>query len=173
MFEEITVRQLDDNFFARFGDDWGLLAAGTKEMGANAMTISWGQAGILWGRPVVTVYVRPQRYTRQFIDKAPGFSVSFFAAGARRPALELMGSKSGRDGDKMAEAELSFAWLQDTPVIEQSQLVLVCNTLYVQEMDKNCFISGNIPDSIYPENDYHCMYVGEVTGAWRGTGLAE
>jgi flavin reductase (DIM6/NTAB) family NADH-FMN oxidoreductase RutF len=51
-----------------FYKDWMVLAV-SKECDFNAMTISWGQMGELWNKPVVTVYVRDSRYTKKFIDK--------------------------------------------------------------------------------------------------------
>ena len=71
-FREIDIRGLSLNPFTRFGDDWALVTAG-DESGLNTMTVSWGQMGTLWGRDVVTVYIRPSRHTKAFVDAAERF----------------------------------------------------------------------------------------------------
>ena len=88
--------------FEKFNSDWALLAAGPAA-NCNAMTISWGSMGTIWGKPVITVYVRPDRYTFGFLKENETFTVSFYPE-AFRDALKLMGTASGRDGDKAAAA---------------------------------------------------------------------
>ena len=46
--------------------EWALLTAGTLDK-FNTMTIGWLTAGIIWGKDVITCYVRPSRYTYEFI----------------------------------------------------------------------------------------------------------
>ena len=75
-FKEIKPEELNFNPFTRIGSDWMLLTAGTEDK-FNTMTASWGGAGVFWGKPAVTCYIRPQRYTKEFIDKEELFSVSF------------------------------------------------------------------------------------------------
>ena len=67
-FKEIKPEELNFNPFTRIGSDWMLLTAGTEDK-FNTMTASWGGAGVFWGKPAVTCYIRPQRYTKEFIDK--------------------------------------------------------------------------------------------------------
>ena len=86
-----------------FDEQWLLLTGGDFARGKfNAMTISWGSLGIIWGRPFVQVVVRPTRYTHEFMERFDTFTVTAFPERHRR-ALNLLGSKSGRDGDKIAE----------------------------------------------------------------------
>ena len=77
MFQEISPYELKDNAFTMIGRDW-LLVAASKDGKSNAMTASWGGVGVMWGKPVVYVVVRPQRYTKTFLDSAERFSVSVF-----------------------------------------------------------------------------------------------
>lgn len=160
-YREISPRDIADNLFERIGGDWLLLCAGT-EVDCNAMTCSWGQAGILWNKPVATVYVRPSRYTRQFMEREDRFSLSFFAPGSQRNALNIMGSKSGRDGDKVAEAGLCVRLFDGVPAFEEATLVLVCRKLYVQDMEEACFLNPATVETNYPGKDFHRMYVGEI-----------
>ena len=61
-FKKITAEELTANPFKLIGKDWMLITAGDKEK-FNTMTASWGGVGIMWGKPVATAYIRPQRYT--------------------------------------------------------------------------------------------------------------
>ena len=62
MFSRIDPKELDQNVFSMIGEQWMLVTAGTAER-CNTMTASWGGLGVLWGKPVASVYSRPQRYT--------------------------------------------------------------------------------------------------------------
>lgn len=160
-FREISPYDLPDNLFTRIGKDWMLITAGDSEA-HNSMTASWGQTGFLWNRPVATVYVRPQRYTYEFMEKNDRYSLSFFAPGEQRKALNLMGSKSGRDIDKLAATGLSSQLLDGVPAIAEAQLVIVCRKLYRQDMDPACFTDPQPDTAHYPAKDYHRIYVGEI-----------
>ena len=57
MFSRIDPKELDQNVFSMIGEQWMLVTAGTAER-CNTMTASWGGLGVLWGKPVATVYIR-------------------------------------------------------------------------------------------------------------------
>ena len=81
---------------------WFLLTAGDFAAGHyNAMTVSWGALGCMWSKPIAQVVVRPHRYTFELIEAYPDFTLCAFSRDYR-PALNLLGTKSGRDGDKIA-----------------------------------------------------------------------
>lgn len=167
-FKQESPCDLRDNFFERIGTDWMLVCAGTANH-HNAMTASWGQIGNLWNKPVATCYVRPQRYTYEFMEKNGRFTLCFFEPGQRRRELELLGTKSGRDGDKLAEAGLAVEAFgpHKAPGIAQAALVLVCRKLYAQDMRPECFVEEPVRTANYPGGDYHRMYVGEVEAVYR------
>lgn len=96
------MMHLEADVFRKFDEQWALVTAGTPEH-YNTMTISWGGLGTLWRRPVATVYVKKNRYTFEFMEQSDYFTVSFYPEAQRR-ALSLLGSTSGRDGDKVAAA---------------------------------------------------------------------
>ena len=104
MWDKIKPEELTENVFHLINDDWMLVAA--EDGGrTNAMTASWGGVGILWGKKVAFVFVRPQRYTKEFIDKSDKLSLSFFDDSWRK-MLNYMGTVSGRDEDKIAASGL-------------------------------------------------------------------
>ena len=76
--KEIERSQLPLDPFALIGGDWFLLTAGTEARGYNTMTCSWGHFGPLWANDTAVVYVRPQRYTKEFVDREELYTLSFF-----------------------------------------------------------------------------------------------
>ena len=101
-FREIPFSELQINPMTLIGHEWMLVTAGNQEKGYNTMTASWGGLGVLWGQPAATVYIRPQRYTKEFVDREEYFTLSFLPE-EYKPQLGICGSKSGRDMDKVKE----------------------------------------------------------------------
>lgn len=165
MFEKINPKALDQNVFSLIGDQWMLITAGTKDQ-CNTMTASWGGLGVLWGKPVATVYIRPQRYTLEFVEREDTFTLCFFGE-AHRKALALCGSKSGRDVDKVKECGFTIATAEGAPYFEEADLVLVCRKSYWQDMDPAHFLDGEIDGKWYPEKDYHRIFIGEILEVLR------
>lgn len=159
MFHEIDPKALKENVFSLIGDRWTLITAGTPDH-CNTMTASWGGLGVLWHKPVVTIYVRPQRYTFEFLEKYDTFSLSFFTPQWKKQ-LAHCGAVSGRDEDKFAACGFHVAAAGQTPYIEEAQLVLVCKKRYWNDLDP----AHMDPDALshYEAKDYHRMYLGEIT----------
>lgn len=166
MFEQIDPKSLDQNVFSLIGDQWMLLTAGTGEK-CNTMTASWGGLGVLWGKPVATVYIRPQRYTLEFVESSEFFTLSFFGEEYRKE-LALCGSKSGREVDKVKACGFTVMEAEcGAPCFAEAKLVLVCRKAYWQDMDPAHFLDGEIDGKWYPEKDYHRMFIGEIVEALR------
>lgn len=159
-FKEIAPEAMNENVFKVIGTDW-LLVTGAAGGKANAMTASWGGMGIMWGKPVAFLVIRPQRYTKEFIDKAEGLTISVFA-GERRKMMGYFGSVSGRDEDKIARAGLTCLEDEGRVYFEEARMVFICKKLYAQEMQEACFIDNDSREKWYPDKDYHTMYIAEV-----------
>ncbi len=165
-FEEINIRQAAGNAVKMINDDWALVTAGDREKW-NTMTVSWGGLGELWRRDAAFIFIRPQRYTREFIEKQELFTVSFFAGGFKKE-LALCGAKSGRDIDKAAATGLVPVFEDGAVFFEQANLVLVCRKIAFQDINPAGFLDETIEEN-YPSKDYHRMYVGEITKTYRKT----
>lgn len=157
---EWKVEDWDKNVFEAIGKQWMLITAGGEK--ANTMTASWGGMGVLWGKNVVYIFIRPQRYTKEFLDSENTFSLSFLGEEYRKQ-LQYLGKVSGRNEDKIKVSELTLSREGDTPYFEEAQAVLICNKLYAQELKPDCFIAKGEDETWYPQKDYHTMYVGEIT----------
>jgi flavin reductase (DIM6/NTAB) family NADH-FMN oxidoreductase RutF len=163
MFRTINPKELTSNVFSLLQDQWTLISAGEAEH-CNTMTASWGGLGVLFHKNVATIYVRPQRYTFEFLEQYPEFTLSFFEENHRN-ALKLMGSTSGRDTDKINESGLTLAMAGETaPYFEEASLVLVCRKLYYNDLDPQNFVDPSLAE-FFEKHDYHRMYIGEITQA--------
>lgn len=162
-YKKINPEELQFNPFEKIGKEWLLITAGNQNK-YNTMTASWGGVGVLWNKNVVTIYLRPQRYTKEFIDRESTFSLTFFSEEYRN-ALKFCGTKSGRNYDKAKETGLTPNFDYAAPTFEEGQLTLICKKLYMQDMLPDCFLDNEI-DKNYPNKDYHIMYIGEITEAY-------
>lgn len=157
---KIDPKALDKNVFSAIGDQWMLITAGTVGR-CNTMTASWGGLGVLWNAPSATCYIRPQRYTKEFVDREEYFTLAFFGE-EHRKALQLCGSKSGREVDKVKECGFTVRAAEcGAPYFEEAELVLVCRKRFVQPMDP-ANIPRDVKDRFYAGKDYHVMYIGEI-----------
>lgn len=171
MMREISPYDLRINPFEIFSGDWMLLTAGNQEDGYNTMTISWGQLGSLWGagndkeykwgKPVATVFVRPQRYTKEFVDRQEYYTIAVYPKSEKK-ALAYLGAKSGREEDKVKKMGLEPVFIDDTTYISGAELVLICKKLYQAPILENGFLDESISERYYPQKDYHDMYIGLV-----------
>lgn len=164
-FTEITPESINDNTFKLIGKDWTLITSG-DEKDFNTMTASWGGLGILWNKKVAFIFIRPQRYTYEFIEKNDHLTLSFFEEKYRN-ALNICGTKSGRDCDKVKEAGLTPEFIDGTTTFKESRLTLVCKKLYFQDLNSENFYDNSIDEKNYPNKDYHRMYVCEIVKAYE------
>lgn len=161
LFSGIKPEDLPANAIKLIGKDWMLITAGNLNS-YNTMTASWGAMGMLWNKPVVFIFIRPQRYTFEFVEKNELFTCCFFDKGYRK-ALNYCGANSGRDVDKAAETSLHPAVSPLGSVIfEEAKLFFECSKIAQQDIDPKSFLSPEIQKN-YPGKDYHRMYIGEIT----------
>ncbi len=157
--KEIKASEIMSNPFNLIGDEWMLICAGNKDK-YNMMTASWGGVGILWNKPVATVYIRPQRYTRELVDDNEKFTLCFF--GDDKSMHKVCGNLSGRDVDKAELTGLVPVFHDDTVSFDSARMVVVCKKLYRQQMTPDCFIDSDVDKNNYPDKDHHFVYIGEI-----------
>ena len=147
---------------------WFVLTAGTMEK-FNSMTVAWGSIGGIWEMPFVQVVVRPTRHTFGFMNDADTFTLCSFPAKFRKD-LALLGSRSGRDGDKIALTRLTVMKSKAVaaPCFREADLVMECRKIYWQDLDDRNFLSAKIAAN-YPQLDFHRIYFGEILRL-RGSG---
>jgi flavin reductase (DIM6/NTAB) family NADH-FMN oxidoreductase RutF len=167
-FQEISIETLEFNPFNKISKEWMLITAGDEKK-SNTMTASWGGVGIMWGKNVVTAYIRPQRYTKEFVDANDTFTISFLPEEYRK-ALSVCGSVSGKNvEDKWKEAGLTPYYVDGTTAVEEADLIFVCKKQYHQTMKPECFDVTENDSKWYPEKDYHEMYIAEIVKVLKKT----
>jgi len=160
---KINIKELSQSPVKLFDDNWSLITSG-DEKAYNTMTASWGGLGELWSKDVCFIFVRPQRYTYEFLEKNELFTVSFYGSEYKK-ALSFCGSKSGRDYDKAKETGLTAKFIDGTTTFEQAKITLVCKKIAYQDMNPSGFLDSSIEKN-YAAHDYHRIYVGEILSCY-------
>jgi flavin reductase (DIM6/NTAB) family NADH-FMN oxidoreductase RutF len=165
LFKEIAPTEITENAVKLIGTDWMLLTAGTLSTGFNAMTASWGMIGHIWQKPVAFIMFRPSRYTLEFVERNPTVTISFFPPQFEN-ALTLLGTKSGRDGDKIKESGLTPYDTGLGVAYTEAKLVLAGKKLYADWLKPENFIDQTIAPAMYPEKDWHKVFIIEIEKVW-------
>ncbi len=165
-FRKTNWEALNDNAIRLIGKDWMLVTAGNSDTSFNMMTASWGGLGWLWEKPVSFIFVRPQRYTYQFTEREPYYTVTFYEE-KYRDILHKMGSVSGRTFNKMKNSGLTpFITEHGSVAFREARIILECKKLYASDILESAFTAASVPSQIYPNKDFHKMYIGEIVNVW-------
>lgn len=162
-FSEIPYQNFLSKSFDLWDKTWLLLTSGDFSKGEfNSMVVAWGGLGIMWKKPMVMVVVRPTRHTFKFINSYESFSLCVFPE-QFRSALNLLGTESGRDGDKIKASGLTpmASSFIAAPIYQEAELVFECQKMYWDDLDPRHFLNPEIEVN-YANKDYHRMIMGEV-----------
>lgn len=162
----IDMKELKFNPMTLIGKEWMLVSAG-NEKSFNTMTAQWGHLGAIWNgdMPTSVIFLRPQRYTRSFVDKEGYYTLSFFDE-AYKKDLMYLGTHSGRDEDKLAKTSLTPVFSDESVYFKEAKMVLVCRKIYRDKLHEESFIDQDILKKNYPEHDFHYVYIGEIVKAY-------
>ena len=163
MFKKADPSEINFNIFNEFGKNWMLVSAKKPDGTVNTMTVSWGAMGMLWGKNAATIYIRQSRFTKEFIDSSDYFTVSLFDG--HKKELGILGSKSGRNGDKVAEVGFTPVTVEDQPAFDESKCVCICRKMYRTDIPLDSMPS-DVVDRWYSDGDYHTMYIGEIVSCY-------
>lgn len=160
-FKKTDIKDFTPDSFG-LKNKWMLITAAKADGTVNTMTASWGGFGVMWNKEVAFVVIRPQRYTKEFVDSADSFSLIFFDKGYQK-ALSYLGAVSGKDEDKITKAGLTIAFENDVPYFEEAKEVILTKKLFVQRIEEDAFLDKSITGKWYPQKDYHYLYIAEIT----------
>ena len=161
MLVKKDILEIKDNVFDLIGKQWMLVTAGNMDS-FNTMTASWGGMGVLWNRNVATIYIRPQRFTLEFVHANDYFTLCFFDEGYK-DVLRYCGSHSGRDVNKIENTGIiPIQTSLGNVVFKESSLILECKKIYMDRLKEKNINDKLIHDLIYPSQDYHFMFIGEI-----------
>lgn len=163
---------MKENIWDLIGKQWMLITAGSDAAHTqhfNTMTASWGGLGWLWNKPVAFLFIRPERYTHDFVERHEELTLSFLPT-EHRHALQVCGTKSGRDSDKVAQAGLTAVDIAPGCVgFEQARLTIRCRKLFHTSFRPENFLDRKIIDSWYndqPGGSLHDLYIVEIIEAY-------
>ena len=157
----ISPKELQENIFKLIEDDWMLITSGNKAK-ANTMTASFGGFGVFCFKNVAHIYVRPERFTYEFLEKNDTFSLSFFDV-KYKEKLAYCGKVSGKDEDKIKKCNFSLKFTDDeTPYFDEAKLTIICKKMYAQDINPDCFIDKDAFNRTYSNGGMHKMYIGEI-----------
>ena len=171
-FREISPGEIKENAIKLIGSDWMLVTAaknGAKKGDAcgetyNTMTASWGGIGVLWGKPVAFVFIRPERHTFRFTEESDYMTLSFFGED-KKNVLSFCGSRSGRNVDKVEKCFLTPVFTEEdtgtSVYFSEAKLVLTCRKLYAAPFRPDAFLEPDCLKS-YENSGFHKVYVCEI-----------
>ena len=164
-FTKINATEINGNFIELIGKKWMLVTAKNGEK-VNTMTASWGGVGELWNKNVTFTFIRPTRYTYEFVENNDFFTLSFFDE-EYKEKLAYLGKVSGRDEDKIGKTGLTVVCDGDIPYFDEAKYVLVCRKLYKDDIEMENFTDKDFGGKIYAEGNLHRMYVSEILYALK------
>ncbi len=125
-----------------------LIGSGAEEKSGlvqNLMTAAWAGT-VCSDPPMVSVSIRPSRYTYELVEKSGEFTVNLTDRGLLK-AADYCGIRSGREEDKFARCGLTKVraeGLRLAPAVAESPVYLACKV-------QNRLALGS-----------HVMYIGEI-----------
>ena len=146
----------------------GALITAQADGKVNPMSIGWGTLGIQWNQPIFIAYVRESRYTRELLDQNPEFTVNIPLGKCDPQILQLCGTRSGREIDKIAELGLTTVPGEtvSVPAIRELPLTLECKLVY-RQLQQARDVAEPLFSEFYPEPlDAHVAYYGQITAAY-------
>ena len=149
-----------------------ILSAGNKDS-HNSCVIGWGLLGVAWSKPLFIVYVKPDRYTYQFMETTEFFTVNFIKKSLYKK-FRIYGNKSGRDINKEEESGAQIQYLDNGGItFKEAEEVYVCKV-----MAKTYFDEKNLSKEIIDFYDKasglfkqtkepHGVYIGEIIAHYK------
>ncbi len=133
----------------------------------NTMTIAWASIGIIWDRPVITVLLRPSRFSCGLIEKTGEFTISIPIGMDFGDELLLCGQTSGENIDKFLECGLTAMKSKtlETYIVGDCELHLDCRVLMKNKIERDS-IPGKIKDDHYKSGNFHNLYYAEIVSAY-------
>ena len=125
-----------------------LIGSGAEEASGlvqNLMTAAWAGT-VCSDPPMVSVSIRPSRYTYELVEKSGEFTVNLTDRGLLK-AVDYCGVRSGREEDKFSRCGLTkvrVEGLRLAPAVAESPVYLACKV-------QNRLALGS-----------HVMYIGEI-----------
>ena len=169
LFKQISPEEISDDVFTLAGKVFPVITAG-KQGHYNSMTASGGGMGLLFRKPTTWCILRTDRYTLEIIQKEQTYTISYFPDEYKEQVL-FLGSKSGRDSEKMKEVKLTGVQTPSGDMsFKEARLIIECKLTQITTPNPEDFYTQEVQDYIkeaYKEaNNYRKYVFGEITHVW-------
>jgi len=168
LLNKVEIQDFAIKVYDQWVNKWFVLTCGDYNEGEyNSMIVAWGSFGVMWKKPFVQVVVRPTRYTYEFMESYDTFTLCGFSSNYRK-AMQILGTRSGRDGDKITASGLTpiASQMVAAPSYKEAKLIIECKKIYSDNLNPANFIDPDI-DKCYPAQDYHKVYFGEILAVFK------
>ena len=160
-FEKTAPENLCENMFSRIGKEGALLCVRDEKRKCNAMTVSWGTFGVLWGKNVCFLFVRESRYTNELLKECDEISLNFLGECAKK-IMSYCGKTSGRNVDKISDTGLTLFSENGVDCISESEMIMICKKIYRSQFSKEKFADGMLYEKFYSNGDLHDIFIFEI-----------
>lgn len=127
----------------------------------NTMTIGWGMKGIIWRRKTFIAYVKPCRYTYEFMEKNDYFTISFYEKDYKKQ-MAILGTLSGRDCNKVEQSGLTPIEVDSCVTFKEAYYTLICKKYYYHDIEYNKTPDDAKERYYQDKNCMHRVYYGEI-----------
>jgi flavin reductase (DIM6/NTAB) family NADH-FMN oxidoreductase RutF len=161
-YTEVPYTRYLPETLALLEDPGLLLVTQGRDGRPNAMTIGWGTVGVIWGKPIFCVLVRPSRYSYRLLEEGQAFTVCV-PSEAQYDAVDFCGTRSGRECDKFRECGLQVlpSLRVAVPGIAGCPVIYECRVVHRSDVVPEHLVQ-EVRDSAYPKGDFHRVYFGEI-----------
>jgi flavin reductase (DIM6/NTAB) family NADH-FMN oxidoreductase RutF len=170
LFRKISSEDITDNVFILVGKVFPVVTVGSED-NYNSMTASGGGMVTLFRKPHTMLIFPLNRYTLELIEKEQTYTMSYFPDEYKEQVM-FLGSKSGKDSEKMKEVELTKVRLPSGNIsFKEARLIIECKlTQITVPIFPDDFYSQEAKDYLsepYKDPNEHRKYVfGEITNVW-------
>ena len=169
LFKEIQPEELSDNVFTLVGKVFPVITAG-RGCDFNSMTASGGGLGLLFKKPTTWVILQSSRYTLELMEREKVYTISYFPDEQKKQVM-FLGSKSGRDSDKMHEVKLTAIKTPSGNIsYKEARLVFECSLTQVTTPGIEDFRTQEaqeyLKEAYKDENEHRKFVYGEITHVW-------
>ncbi len=167
IIKEMNYSERFDRFCKALETNGAFLLVQNSKGIPNPMTIGWAMLGRVWHESILTVLVRPSRYTYELMKTAKYFSVNV-PVGSMKKELEFCGTHSGRDCDKLSACGLktTAGSIKEISLLENCDIFYECEIRHTTNVIKEN-LAAEIIQKYYPQGDFHAIYSGKILRAGR------
>lgn len=163
-YKRITPDKIPGNIIKMLTEDWMLITAGNSQE-FNMMTAGWGGLGCMFGKPVAFCFIAPTRYTYKLMEKNDTYTLTFYTE-AYREALNICGSKSGKDTDKVKATGLTpVTTPEGSQAFSEAWLIIECRKMVSQSIIPEAITNQKLKEE-WEGKQLHKMFIGEIINVW-------